>query len=555
LRRQRPPAERATVRTHEAAVRSAAAASAVAVCALLLRWLTTAKCAYGIDPVNYALAVSRFDVRLQQPHPPGLLWFVLLARAIMPLAREAHRALIYANLLGSFACVVLAYLLAARVFGNRRAAVAASVLAATSPLLWFYGSVGERYVWEAVSVLTIAYLAWRAAHSGGLGWLAVLSGALGLVGGLGPFHVVFLLPLWAWVVLRNPPRPLAAAAVGLPLVAAGIVAWLLPTVLMSGGWGAYRTACLRFGSGVTWAGWRTPAAVIGNLKNFVAWVGAGFGAAIFPALWLVLSRRAAVGRAVGPWSGAGAFWIAAIAPASAFYILGHLSKPGYMLAVVPLLIVILAGALDIALGTQRGMPWRAFVLSASAAANCAFFLCAAPLPVRSPDTWSLPSWRLRLARQVNRSVLDLTWGEIRDHDSFCRRWQCYARAHFRREDTVLVGEEARGRRGYPRQMAYYLREYLILGLDHQRHRHAWYRCGARQCVGGRVVAVPPGARHLVWLVEDLPAGADTATRSRFAHRATLLGRARELQVLELPTNTLPISYLGFRVVRAETAGR
>jgi hypothetical protein len=104
-------------------------------------------------------------------------------------------------------------------------------------------------------------------------------------------------------------------------------------------------------------------------------------------------------------------------------------------------------------------------------------------------------------------------------------------------------------------MAYYLREYLVLGLDHQRHRHTWYRWGVRPRMGGRVAVVPSGARHLVWLVEDLPAGADTATRSRFAHRATLLGRARELRVLELPTNTLPISYLGFRVVRAETAGR
>jgi hypothetical protein len=222
--------------------------------------------------------------------------------------------------------------------------------------------------------------------------------------------------------------------------------------------------------------------------------------------------------------------------------------------VVPLLIVLVAGALDIA-ARSGGARSFAFAVGTCAAANCAFFLLAMPLPVRMADTWSLPSWRLRLERQANRSMLDFTWAEIRDHDALCRKWQSYARGHFAREDTAFVGEYAPGRRVYSREMVYYLGQYAILGLAHDSMRHTWYFPNMPPRAGGRRVLVPSGIKRLVWLVEDLPPRADAATRALFIHRATLLGRARQMVVLELPASRLPVSYLGFRLTRARPEGR
>jgi hypothetical protein len=484
-----------------------------------------------------------------------------------PFAGDALRALIFANILGAAGCVLLAHLLALQAFRSRRAAAAAAFLTASSPLLWFYGSIGQAYVWEAFNALVFANLAWRAARrarapryraaehrrgrvGGTLVWAAAFSGALGFFGGLRPFDVAFFLPLWILVVLRA-RRRLAVAAVGVPLLGLGILTWLVPTALASGGWKAYVASCLKHGSRVGEVVWKTPVMVVANLSNMVLWSAAGLGAATLAALWVVGLRRRAIREAVGPWSGAGARWAAAIVPASAFYILGHLGQPGYVLTVVPLLIVILAGALDIALRPPPSAPSFALVVCGMAVANCAFFLAAAPLPVPMAGTRSLPSWLAPAARLANGSALNFTWGEIRDNDAFCRSWQSYVRAHFNPEDTVLVAETTPSRRIYDRLITYHLREYALLALNHSWHRHTWYRPGLVPRSGGPTVLVPQSARHLVWLVSDLPLWADAGARGIFTELAVFRARTRQMRVLELPAGSLPVSYLGFRLVQAE----
>lgn len=49
---------------------------------------------YDWDSVQYALAIDRFDPAEHRPQPPGSLLHVLAGRALLPVAGEAHAALL-----------------------------------------------------------------------------------------------------------------------------------------------------------------------------------------------------------------------------------------------------------------------------------------------------------------------------------------------------------------------------------------------------------------------------------------------------------------------------
>src|SRR6201987_3691653 len=138
-----------------------ALAVALSVITVLSRMPYRARMLYNWDAVQFALALNEYDVVKHQPHPPGYILYVALARLANGWIGDAAAAYVTLAITFSGLATFVVYLLARAIY-DRPTALAAATLLAVSPLAWFYGSVGLTYTGEALCASTVAYFAFRA---------------------------------------------------------------------------------------------------------------------------------------------------------------------------------------------------------------------------------------------------------------------------------------------------------------------------------------------------------------------------------------------------------
>lgn len=216
--------------------------------ALQLRVLFDVEGVLDIDAVNFGLAALDFDVLRAQPHPPGYPGYVLLLKLVHLVAPSLDPLGVakWTTRLSSAAGVPAAYWACARLLALEAKVarpllrpLAAALLAALHPLLWYYGADGQSHAAEATGTfLLVGAAAWvveRPSPSRAL----LLSAAFALAGSLRPPLPLLLSPLLLWALWRQPLRVwLLSALLGAALVGA----YLLPTLAAAGGWDLYRRA-------------------------------------------------------------------------------------------------------------------------------------------------------------------------------------------------------------------------------------------------------------------------------------------------------------------------
>lgn len=212
---------------------------------VLTRLPFTSRLLYHWDSVNFALGMERFDVRLHQPHPPGYLLYVLMGRLLQAIFQDANTSLVVISLLFSGLTVAVVYLLARQIF-DRQSALVAGLFTLTSPAVWFYGEVALTYILESFFVTAIA-LACLQALRGQRRMVYAAAILLGLAGGIRQTTLVLMLPLLAFVLLRWGWRERILGALALGVT---VLAWLAPTIALSGGLNDYLEASRSIGGGV-----------------------------------------------------------------------------------------------------------------------------------------------------------------------------------------------------------------------------------------------------------------------------------------------------------------
>ncbi|HEY8475743.1 MAG TPA: hypothetical protein VIN09_02615, partial [Chloroflexota bacterium] len=116
----------------------------LALLALLTRLPLRTTALYSWDAVLYARALEHFDVRVEQPHPPGYVGYVALAKLLQALVGESNTALVMVSVLGATVAVAMTVVLGRRLFGSG-VGVAAGAILVTSPAFWFYSGVAYPY--------------------------------------------------------------------------------------------------------------------------------------------------------------------------------------------------------------------------------------------------------------------------------------------------------------------------------------------------------------------------------------------------------------------------
>ena len=456
---------------------SAALVWGVALLVFASRMLFRSHYLYHWDSVNFAFSLMHYDVRLAQPHPPGYVLYVALARLVQgAVGGDANLAMELISAVCSGLLVVALWRLADRFFGpGSRAGLIVGLLAATNPLLWFYGSVALPHVLDALLMTVIALLGWRILH--GEGRLLFPSALLlGVAAGVRQQDLVFLMPLWLFCVRREGLRRIVPA---LALTGAVCVAWLWPMIALSGGLTAYRstvaaytqhffsTTSLLHGAGLPGVG--------RNVDKLVRYTLYAVAFAL-PLLALTFGQwRRTVGERLG--GERGLFLLLWAAPSLAFYSLIHMGQHGLIFTFLPPLLLAIAGLLSAA-GT------RGVAATAAAAAAGALFFIAAPEHL-------LPDDGFKVLNSATLRSVDRDLGET--YRTLRRR--------FPADETVIVSRNFR-------HTSYYLPEYPVVwakAWDDRPSRDQrvtlWQRFGARTVArtGSGGLSLPARARYLVIL--------------------------------------------------------
>ena len=189
------------------------------------------------DPIEFALAMHHLDIIHHRPHPPGYILYVGLAKLLSWFVHDPNLALTTLATLFSALSTVLIFLLAFYMYG-RRAALLASAIWVTCPLVWFHGLVGEMYAAAGFGSLATALLVFLFLRSPSRSTAAWAGGAYGLATALRPDQLLLLGPLFLFPFWRSSTCRRWASFAFCPALAL-YAAWYIPTLVSVGGYKDY----------------------------------------------------------------------------------------------------------------------------------------------------------------------------------------------------------------------------------------------------------------------------------------------------------------------------
>ncbi len=343
---------------------------------LVSRLLFQSKVLYHWDSVNFAYGMREFSVLKEQPHPPGYILYVWLARLVDIMVGDAQTTLVSISIVASALAVVALFYLGRSMF-NRSVGLIAALFLATSPLFWFYGEIALPHTFDALLVIVSVWWLYETMQ-GNHRYLYPAIIMMAVAGGARPQTLVFLLPLLLYA-LRGVgwKRFLIAGVIGSLIC----LAWFIPLISLSGGLSTYLRVMGDFGrrfqsttsifAGGGWWG------VKRNLIKLTLYTLYGWSLALLPALIYATVR---VRRLEWPrhWMKSIVFllWIG---PALLFYIFIHMGQQGLVFVFLPALLLLSAVGLTRLLSAQPA--WLVTTTVALVAFNIGLFVLVPEYPL------------------------------------------------------------------------------------------------------------------------------------------------------------------------------
>ncbi|MEO6725006.1 MAG: glycosyltransferase family 39 protein, partial [Blastocatellia bacterium] len=189
------------------------------------------------DDMNFARALTRYDLVAHNPHPPGFPVFIALAKVVFAVLGDEHRSLVGVNFIFAVLLGPALFYFFREIFHDRRVAFAGAMLGCFAPNVWVYSgaarSDGPAFTLGVIGLTLVL----RGLHSRRALWIgcAVFGLAMGvrvtLLPVMGPMLAVVLL---AWLRRRQWRVVLIALAIG----TAAVLAWFVPFIWKTT-WGVY----------------------------------------------------------------------------------------------------------------------------------------------------------------------------------------------------------------------------------------------------------------------------------------------------------------------------
>jgi hypothetical protein len=363
---------------------------------------------YEWDSVNYAMALSNYNILQQQPHPPGYIFYVALGRGFNLLFNDANTSLIALAITFTAMSAVLLYFMTQEIF-SRKVGILSSILFIFNPLIWFYGEIASIYIFEAFFSILIGYTCYKL-FKGDERFIYISAVVLGLAGGFRTDIVEFMLPLWILCILYAKPS-FTKVIKGMGIFTLSILSWLIPTALSVGGIHEYLQllkttsaaadyTSILFGASISHQILNSGACIIWSLLGLTV-IG------LLAVLYFLIKRRDALKNDLmfhlkKPLT---LFFLLWAGPAFTFYLLIYVVKPGYLLTCVPALMVILAYIIN---RISRFINIRFPEISAKKALvsiitiyiilNTVYFIY--PWDIHNGATWETPTDKMETSQEL-----------------------------------------------------------------------------------------------------------------------------------------------------------
>ncbi|NIM07202.1 MAG: DUF2723 domain-containing protein [Armatimonadetes bacterium] len=300
---------------------------------------------YDHDSFLFARAVVNYDLSAGVPHPPGYILYVLLGRLLAHLTQDVNQGLIWVGILSGALAGICIYRLGRRIFGAGVGVIGA-LFYLLGPMIWFYHEIALTYAAEGAFSALVALLAWRT-YRGSKGGAYLLCVALGVAGGIRPWLIPQLLPLWLLAFWRF---GVWRAVLGLGLVVISSLSWLVPNAASAGGMAAYFSLVRNYGGGLLSEGHLgSLAGTVSAARMMGLWFYLTFGWALAGLIWL-LARRWILRKpsSLRVQSGVRIFFACWILPAFLLRLFAHLTMPGYLLIFLPGICLLAAAGIFLA---------------------------------------------------------------------------------------------------------------------------------------------------------------------------------------------------------------
>lgn len=314
----------------------------IALLIVITRLLFKSEYLYEWDSIQYALAINDFNIMWHQPHPPGYLFYILILKFCNIIFNNINNTFIFVNILFSILTALFLYLLSYQLFKNRLNAVYTCLLLIFSPIFWFYGEVATIYILEAFISVTIAFYSYQSLFNINKKYSLTLSLLFGFLAGIRQSILVLFFPLWLFTLSKHPR--LKVIFLSVVFFICGLLIWFIPTIISVNGFNNY----YEISKGLTSSGGEKIITFFGNtlsyikinFLNFIIWLSQGVSPiSCFFILNLILKKRK-LDRIFFKNTKI-MFFMFWIIPSTIFYAIIYIEKPGYLLTIIPAIILIL----------------------------------------------------------------------------------------------------------------------------------------------------------------------------------------------------------------------
>ncbi len=400
---------------------------------------------FNWDSANFALALRDFDVTRHAPHPPGYPYFVLAGKALQGITGEANSALVLESIIISALAVIALMALGQAMFSKTIGLVAALLLTG-SVTFWTYGEIALAYTSLALFSSLGALFAYQTIFLGkDRGIHLALAYSVG--SGFRPDLLLFLAPLLLVSCLR---LPIKKAILVIAIAIAGVLLWLVPTMLLSGGVSSYIAVMQAYLSQDVIDKYSSTSRGVGglvvNIRDTASYLFYSLYGTSVLFLALIASWALRLGRGnlstLRPGRGDLAptervldhhqmtgkrevFILLWLAPMAVFYLIVHIGDPGYIFSILPAVLLLLSYGLVSAIerlvpSSKRNWALGAVVISILLLNTGIFVLHQRPLT----------SWGLRQNDQAMEAKLELLSSRLTDSPPLALFYDSYKHVQF-----------------------------------------------------------------------------------------------------------------------------
>lgn len=189
------------------------------------------------DSVQLALGMKKFDILLHQPHPPGYFFYVYLSKLINLLLNNPNYSMIILNIFLTIVGGIIFFKISQKIFKNQILSLLSALIFLFNPFIWFHGEFANVYIVDSTFALIFFYLTLLIIKEK-KNLLPLYSFLFALGIGLRQSILIFFTPLYLYTFyfyIKHQKKPILDIIKNFSILIITSLAWLMPAAYLSGG--------------------------------------------------------------------------------------------------------------------------------------------------------------------------------------------------------------------------------------------------------------------------------------------------------------------------------